>query len=236
MTPRIVVGLFVAALTASCSSPAAPTPQPTGGGAAGPDPVSAASTARYRATFQGTWSSATHPIDFPSTAHFSPLVGGTHGTRVTFWREGMLATEGIKDMAERGLTSTLSAEIAAAIAAGAAEHVFTGGNIAVSPGLAVAEFDISQSFPLVTLVSMIAPSPDWFVGVSALALFENGAWVQERRLDLDPWDAGTDSGGTFTSPDQATAPRMPISRIVTAPLSPSGRVTPMGTFTFTRIG
>jgi len=81
---------------------------------------------------------------------------------------------------------------------------------------------------------MIAPSPDWFVGVSALALFEDGRWVGERRIDLVPWDAGTDSGSTFTSPDQATPPQ-PISRIVTAPLSPSGSASPLGTFTFIRL-
>ena len=46
---------------------------------------------------------------------------------------------------------------------------------------------------------MVAPSPDWFVGVSGLPLFENGQWVEERRIDLVPWDAGTDSGTTFES-------------------------------------
>jgi hypothetical protein len=86
----------------------------------------AAATARYRVTFQSTWSAASHPIDFPSSAHFSSLVGGTHNGQVSFWREGAPATNGIKDMAERGLTSTLAAEINAAIAARTAEHVFTG--------------------------------------------------------------------------------------------------------------
>ena len=138
-------------------------------------------------------------------------------------------------MAERGLTTTLSAEISAAIASGHAEQVFTGGNIGASPGVATAEFDISQAFPLVTLVSMIAPSPDWFVGISSEPLFEKNAWVDERRYELVPWDAGTDSGATFASPDLVTAPRVLITRIVTPPLSPGGRVTPLGTFTFTRV-
>lgn len=209
--------------------PSAPTPSPT------PDPITATATARYRATFQATWSAATHPDDFPASAHFSPLVGGTHSARVTFWLEGATATDGIKDMAERGLTSTLSGEVAAAIAAGSAEHVLTGGAIGSSPGVATVEFEVSQAFPLVTLVSMIAPTPDWFVGVSALPLFENNRWPDERRIDLIPWDAGTDSGATFTSPDFVTVPRMPIARIVTAPLSPAGRATPLGTFAFTRL-
>jgi hypothetical protein len=234
----ICLAAMTAAACSSTTTPSAPSRLDAGSGTTSvpsPDPIAAATTARYRATFRATWSGATHPVDFPASAHFSPLVGGTHNTSVTFWREGAIATDGIRDMAERGLTATLSNEISLAVSAGTAERVFTGGNIGDSPGTATAEFAVSQQFPRVTLVSMIAPSPDWFVGVSALPLFDNGQWIDETRIDLIPWDAGTDSGATFMSPDQATLPRIPISRIVAAPLSPSGRVTPLGTFTFTRL-
>lgn len=213
---------------AASGIPAAPTPSP-------PASDAAPTTARYRVTFEASWSTSSHPVEFPSSAHFSPLVGGTHTAQVTFWGEGALATTGIKDMAERGLTGTMVQEINAAIAAGTAQHAFTGGAISLSPGAATADFEISQSHPLVTLVSMIAPSPDWFVGVAGLALFERGQWIDERRIELLPWDAGTDSGRTFTSPDLVTAPPAPIARIASAPLSPEGRSAPLGTFTFARL-
>jgi hypothetical protein len=138
-------------------------------------------------------------------------------------------------MAELGRTTPLDQEIGAAIANGTAEHVFTGGAIGLSPGSALAEFEISERFPLVTLVSMVAPSPDWFAGVAGIPLFSGGRWIDQARFDLVPWDAGTDSGATFTSPDSATNPRQPIMRIVTAPLSPNGRVTPLATLTFQRL-
>lgn len=238
--PRALVlsaSLVGCVLAAACASSTAPTPAATttSNGVPASDPVTVPATARYRATFQATWSAASHPVEFPATAHFSPLVGAVHNRQVVFWREAGIATDGIKDMAERGLTSTLSAEIDAAVSAGTAQRAFIGGSVAASPGVATAEFEASQSFPLVTLVSMIAPSPDWFVGVSGLALFENGEWAAERRVSLDPWDAGSDGGATFLSPDLALAPRLPISRIVTSPLSPAGRVSPLGTFSFTRI-
>lgn len=232
-----MLGLAVT-LAAGCSSSPMTSPSPMPGGSPTATPTDsgpAPATARYRVTFQAAWSGATHPVDFPSSPHFSPLVGGTHNADVAFWREGAVATDGIRDMAERGSTAGLSAEISGAVSAGTAEQVFTGGNISRSPGSATAEFDISQRFPLVTLVSMIAPSPDWFVGVSGQPLFENGQWTRELRVSLDPWDAGTDGGATFVSPDLSLVPRLPISRIVAAPLSPSGRVTPLGTFTFSRI-
>jgi hypothetical protein len=151
---------------------------------------------------------------------------------VSFWQEGALASEGIKNMAERGQSSTLAAEINASAAA---DRVVSGGGVN-SPGTLTIEFDVSQSHPLLTLVTMVAPSPDWFVGVSGLPLFENGRWIDSRRVDLIAWDAGTDSGETFTSPDVVTTPRQPISRISTAPLSPGGAIRPLGTFTIVRIG
>jgi hypothetical protein len=235
-------GVLLGALAVACSPGGSagesmtPSPLNMAGGMPSPSPAPAPQTARYHVTFDASWSGTTHPQDFPSDPHFSPLVGATHDTSVAFWRPGMLATQGIKDMAERGRTAPLVAEVDAAIAAGTAERSFVGGNVPVSPGAAVVEFDISQRYPLVTLVSMVAPSPDWFVGVADLSLFSAGQWVEEREIPLVPWDAGTDSGPTFTSPDEVTVPQQPVFAIVSAPLSPGGQVTPMGRFVFRRIG
>jgi hypothetical protein len=192
-------------------------------------------TTRYDVVFHSPWSAATHPVDYPSDSHFSRLVGGTHGPGVSFWRDGERASQGIKDMAERGRTSPLDQEIAAAVAAGLAERVFTGPAVDQTPGSATMSFEISRRFPLVTLVTMVAPSPDWFVGVAGLSLLEDGNWVSERRIDLVPWDAGTDSGPTFRSPDEVTSPPGLVSRILAAPLAPGGLVVPLGSFTFTRV-
>jgi hypothetical protein len=200
-----------------------------------PSMPDAPQTARYRVTFDSRWSSATHPVDIPANAHFSSLIGGTHASSVTFWADNTLASTGIKDMAERGRITPLDQEVQRAISAGTAEHLLTGPNIPQSPSSTSFEFSVSQRFPLVTLVTMVAPSPDWFVGVAGLPLFERGQWRQDHRVDLDPWDAGTDSGQSFLSPDLVTSPPAPISRILTAPLSPNGRVTPLGSFVFTKI-
>jgi hypothetical protein len=188
-------------------------------------------TAEYTARFDATWSAATHPISFPANAHFSGLIGGTHTSAVTFWAAGGIASQGIENMAEIGSKTPLDAEVQAAITAGTADGVISGGGISPSPGSVSVSFTMDQDFPLVTLVSMIAPSPDWFVGVAGLALFEDGNWVNERVVQLLPYDAGTDSGITYTSPNQDTNPQDPIAVIV-AP--PAGNGVPFGTFTFTR--
>jgi len=112
------------------------------------------------------------PVDIPSTPHFSRLVGGTHNGATHFWAVGSSASVGIKNMAEEGNvrpSMTKSAPLSQRAAL-----VLLGDPIPDSPGSASLEFQIPQTHPLVTLVSMVEPSPDWFVGVSALALFENG--------------------------------------------------------------
>ena len=208
------------------ASPAPPTP---------PAPTPAAATARYRVVFDSTWSAVTHVSDFPDTAHYSGLIGGTHSSAASFWQEGSLATEGIRQMSERGRKTPLDTEVQQAITAGLAQHLLSGPDLGVTPGSASMEFEISQGFPLVTLVTMIAPSPDWFVGVSGLALFQNGQWRDEVRVELAGFDAGTDSGVTYKSSDRETIPRAVISRLSGYPVESAGVVRPFGTFIFTKI-
>lgn len=240
---RWVTCAGMAIVLGGCAQAATPTqPAPTGTVTdvppAPPPPISNPATptiARYRVVFESTWSPENHPTDFPAAAHYSRLIGGTHTTAVAFWREGALASEGIRRMAERGAISPLDAEVMDAIAAGVAEHALVGPGLGTSPGNTAMEFEISKAFPLVTLVTMVAPSPDWFVGVSGLALLVNGAWVDELDVPLHAYDAGTDSGTTYTSPDAETTPQGPVARIHDAPLAGSGSDVPLGRFHFTRV-
>jgi len=189
-------------------------------------------TAQYVVRFAATWSAASHPIQFPPNPHFSALIGGTHNASVHFWVPGELASLGIKDMAERGLTASLGSEIQAAINGGTAAAILLGGGISPSPGNVSLTFTIGQSFPLVTLVSMVAPSPDWFGGVTGVSLFVCGAWVDSVTVSLQAYDAGTDSGTNYTSANLATLPPAPIA-LSSAP--PFAVGTPLGTFTFRRV-
>ncbi len=185
-------------------------------------------TAQCTVTFDAIWSAGTHPTDFPTSAHFSGLIGGTHNLQVVFWQPAGLASPGIKLMAETGSKTLLEGEVEDAIMAGSAASVVSGGGIGVSPGIVSVSFNIDLDFPLLTLVSMIAPSPDWFVGVHDLSLFEGTRWVEEVVLDLPPYDAGTDSGISFLSTDLPTSPPGPIAQITGHPFIGG---TSLGTFT-----
>ena len=176
-------------------------------------------------TFEATWSEATHPLGFPPGPHFSQLIGGTHSAAVHFWRAGEVSSDGMESMAENGGTSLLANEVRDAISDGLADSVVLGGAVHVSPGSVSHQVVIDSAFPLLTLVTMIAPSPDWFVGVDSLPLFDERGWLSPT-VDLVAWDAGTDSGPNYTSSNQDTFPPGVVTQLSTGPFAgtpPLGR-------------
>ncbi|UYV13302.1 MAG: spondin domain-containing protein [Phycisphaera sp.] len=181
--------------------------------AAVPAVAQAQSTATYRVTFDATWSAATHPTAFPPSPHFSGLVGATHSDGATLWQSGELASTGIERMAETGSKSVLLSEIGAMEDDGFIGATLSGGGIGLSPGRVALTFETSSDYPLLSLVSMIAPSPDWFVGTQSLSLRDDDGWIQTIEFELWPYDSGTDSGVSYTSPNFDTNPAEPIANI-----------------------
>jgi hypothetical protein len=173
-------------------------------------------------------------VQFPNRPHFSGLIGGTHNANVAFWEVGGLASPGIQAMAELGRKSPLDSEVESAIQAGDAFAVISGGGIPLSPGSVTVTFPASSEYPLMTVVSMIAPSPDWFVGTNGEPLIEGGAWRSSFVVDLDPYDAGTDSGGTYSAPNQPTSPQEAIHSLTATSIFAG--TPPLGTFTVELIG
>jgi len=197
----------------------ASTDSETGGDTGGDTgaPV-AAFEAEYRATFVATWSADTHPINFPGNPHFSPLTGAVHSEQSVFWEMGQNATDGIELMAETGATSILLTEVQSVVDEGRALSSIEGGGVGESPGSTSVEFTVNRDYPLVTLVSMLAPSPDWFIGVNSLQMIdENGDFRPLITIDLNLYDSGTDGGTRYTSAD-ADIPRSPIDLVNSFPL------------------
>ena len=193
------------------------------------------SEASYSVRFEATWSAQTLPNQFPASAHFSGLVGGSHGADVTFWAPGQLASAGVASVAETGSMSQMLNEVNAAVNAGVALDAISGGGVAVSPGSTSTTFDVNTSHPLVTIITMIAPSPDWFVGVHGQNLLIDGNWTSSLTVPLLGYDSGTDSGATYTSSNADTQPPELIS-LLTGPLFENGgELVPFGEFIFTRL-
>ena len=174
----------------------------------------------YGVTFRATWDATSHGDSppFPSGAHFSRVAGTTHVEEASFWSSGGIATTGIEIMAETGAVDALCDEVQAEVGSGRAGGCIRGqeGSFS-SPGTVTLSFEADEDFTFLTLVSMIAPSPDWFVGVDGISLREGECWVPRTEMDLVGYDAGTDGGATFTAPNADVTPHEPIGPIQALP-------------------
>lgn len=192
-------------------------------------------TATYRLIFDATWSIFTHSQNFPPNPHFSPLIGAVHNANYTMWEDGGIATSGIESMAETGGTFALRQEILEQIDEGNAESIVQGAGVPNSPGEIEISFTATLEYPLISLTTMIAPSPDWFVGVDRFALLRSNHWIDREIVFLQPYDAGSDGGIDYTSPNAPIIPFLPISKLTGFPVAQDGVVPPLGTFTIERI-
>ena len=184
-----------------------------GGGAAAPAlGQTTDGSAEYTVTFQGAWTTQSTPGGVVGGAHFTTLIGAVHNPQVTFWSPGGTATPGIEAVAELGSTGTFRSEIRAEgskVASVVQQSPGSGGT-----GRATFDIRVTDDHPLLTLVSMIGPSPDWFVGVSGLSLLHSGGrWRSQHSVNLYPYDAGTEEGEEFSLSNPATSPQGTITSI-----------------------
>lgn len=192
-------------------------------------------TARYRVMMNADWTAQSHPTEYPhANAHFSGIIGANHTADISYWSPGTLASPGVQRVAETGAKSTLRAEIDVEINNGNTEQRLSGGNPgATGVGMVALDFTVSDEFPLMFLISMIAPSPDWIVGFHDLSLLDaDGNWINTAVIEAEAYDAGTDSGPTYSYPNTPTEPHEPIFSL--KGMHPVGDA-PFGTFTLNRL-
>jgi hypothetical protein len=178
------------------------------------------SKATYNIIFNSIWNVADH-TSVPGGAHWSKLVGVTHKTSNTFLQLGEMATTGIKNIAEAGNNTVFNSEVNTKITNGEADQYINGPSLGTGPGVVVINsLEVDENFPLLTLVSMIAPSPDWIIALNSYSLLDaNKQWKNSVTLDVFGYDAGTDSGTNYTSSNIITDPVESISMINSSPLN-----------------
>nr|XP_057944609.1 spondin-1a isoform X2 [Doryrhamphus excisus] len=173
----------------------------------------ACGTAKYRVTFYGNWSEKIHPKDYPRRAnHWSAIIGASHSRSYVLWEYGGLASEGVRQVAELGSPVKMEEEIRqkgddvlTVIKMKAQWPAWQPLNVRAAPS---AEFSVDRARHLMSFLTMLGPSPDWNVGLSAedLCTKECG-WAQRVVQDLIPWDAGTDNGVSYESPNKPSVPQ-----------------------------
>ena len=175
--------------------------------------------ATYTVRLRASWSERLHPNWYPNGAHISPMVVWSHRLKNVIFKEDSIASDGMEIMAETGATQTLVKEIQKNILTG---NVFshTTGSVFNAPGEDKTQITATRNAPFITAVSMIAPSPDWFIAAQNILLYEDGRWLERVAVPAVLYDAGTDSGTTFTAQDDDTSPKNSIVKIKNAPSIP----------------
>jgi hypothetical protein len=210
-------------------------------GCAGMQKPSSSDGVLYEVTVQGLWTKASHPVDYPegafsninpAAAHFSGVIGAAHNAGYSLFKEGAAATPGIEKLSHLGSHSPLDEELKAAAAAGTAGPTFTTGVFFDINAPLTTTVEVTDKYPRVSLVAMIAPSSDWFFGVVDLELKENGAWVESKTVDAYAWDSGTYEGDTYKVDEKATMPRGTIMMSKAPPFMSSGMTPPIARITF----
>ncbi len=229
---HVLVTLTLALSIAACGKEE-PKSGPPRAAPAGRQPMPTAPV-EYRVVFKSTWTARSHPFEYPSDAHFSGLIGASHNANYSIFAVGRRPTPGLERLSEEGKHSPLSDEINAAIEAGNAGAMFETGALKNFRDSLVATVQVDPKHPMVSVVAMIAPSPDWFTGASSVNLVDNGAWVASRTLVLPAYDSGGDDGRTYKAADRNTNPKKPTSRAATRHFVVNGKVKPVATIRFTK--
>ncbi len=224
-----IIALSAIALFFSCSSSDDSTSGTGNGGGVIPQ-------ATYKITFEPNFTAELYPTDYPQNPSFSKAVLIAHSNTTSVFSIGLSSSPGLKLFAEDGDSSTL-----------VTEHTQTGDNVnpttivlGTSDGgpteAKVFNITITPTKPLISFVTKLSPSPDWFLGVASFSL-ENpdNTLVESATLGLYAIDAGTDAGASYTSADSPET--TPISIRMGLPLStdPNATGKALGVLTIERL-
>lgn len=171
------------------------------------------SIASYKIIVTGTWRMPQHTI--PANDHFTGFIGMVHNSKAQLFQLGKMATTGVEAVAEIGYTGNMENEINTYIMAGHALKAFQFylPTVTATDSIVV---NVSSEKSLISFASMIAPSPDWFVGLESFNLIKDGEWLTDVTVNAPGYDAGTEEGDVFGYGNPATVPQQNVSYLTPA--------------------
>lgn len=173
-------------------------------------------TAKYRIIFYNFLSSTGRFRNIVPAGglNFSPLAAVTHDPRISLFTIRGFASSGLEAICENGNNAAFLDEARAA--GGRVTSVVGGDGVIPGGNRSYVEVNATCDNSYLTVVSMIAPSPDWIVQINNFALVRRGRFIRWARGRLVAYDCGTDSGREFTDPANTTLdiPTVPVDNIV----------------------
>lgn len=189
-----------------------------------PSTLAVISEATYSCEFTNLWSGARHPIFYPSDARWSPPNLGAHSDGYSMWYPGTNASVGVENVAESGNPEVLLEEF---LNATELTGDFVTGNLTFNreqQQQILPDIVVSREHPLLSSITMIAPSPDWFSGFYDYdPRNERGnSWSNEFIILTYPYDAGTEQGYMFNTTNDAEDPHKPIMQFTNETVPENG--------------
>ena len=183
----------------------------------------------YRVTLIGDWNKLKNPDWHVDGSHFAPFVVWSYYNTIAdpVYQEFTEASEGMEIMAETGAITKLKEELENEIDKGTVFD-YASGDLIFTPDTTNAILHLDENNSIASVVSMLAPSPDWFIAVRT-NLHKNNNWIEDVTIDALNFDAGTDSGKKFKSFNKDTDPKEKI-----IPLEDASEI-PIASFRFERI-
>ncbi|XP_049872518.1 spondin-2 [Pectinophora gossypiella] len=194
----------------------------------------------YKMVLHTYWTREKFPKHYPDwrpPAQWSKIYGASHDRAYTLFRLGRRVSPAVRQFAETGRSDALGSGPGRL-------DMFDAPAITQGSGRTEAEFFVDGNHSRVSLMARMIPSPDWFIGVDGFDLCVDGNWLDSITIEVDPLDAGTDNGFTFTAPNWPTAPQGVAYRITSKyPSHPAGsffyphlrRLPPIATFQFIKL-
>lgn len=194
----------------------------------------------YRMVLHTYWTREKFPKHYPDwrpPAQWSKVYGVSHDRSYMLFRLGRRVPPSVRQFAETGRSDALGS-------APGTLDVFGAPSVGQGAGRTEAEFFVDGNHSRVSVMVRMIPSPDWFIGVDSFDLCVDGNWLDSITIEVDPLDAGTDNGFTFTAPNWPTAPQGIAYRITSKyPSHPAGsffyphlrRLPPIATFQFIKL-
>lgn len=162
------------------------------------------SEAVYSVEFTGKWKAPEFGV--PSGVHFTTIVGMIHNNQTYMWKEGEPASWGVERIAESGNSAPMLLEIDSIVALQKAISYVV---ITTPPPTGSNKTNVycNSNYSYISFETMLAPTPDWFTGISNFNLFQNNKWVTDTTVLLYSYDAGTETGDVFGYDNPETSPR-----------------------------
>jgi len=176
---------------------------------------------KFKITFKTMWGKQNVNIGYPSDPHTGNMFLAVHNNNYNLFENGKYASAGIEQSSEFGLNDNLIKE---AINNSKNIKQYYTSPVLNTPGQTEFTVDASTIYPLFSFATMIAPSSNWFTGISSVNLFNVPKNID---IPLYAYDAGTDTGVEFvTLPKHPRIPHRPISFITNGVLFPNGNQIP----------